>query len=330
MVKPGDGDQWLRANGAGENLAWSPADFENFAEPRPQLRENAATDLEAAARLLIENGWGFRLHATYDETIRQDLDVFERIAGDSAGGLGVPWFFDHAETISQHSIDRLKALGGNVSIQNRMFFQGSTFASRYGQEMTEWAPPVTKLLEAGLVVGAGTDATRVSSYNPWLSLYWLTTGVDIAGARLYTPANVVDRVTALEMYTTAGAALSGEADKKGTISVGSYGDLAMLSADYFTVAASDIPHIESELTVAGGRIVYASDAYEGQAEELESISLGWSPVAHFGGYQNIPSGARQAQGFIDASAESADQQAWRELRGEHVHTHEHVHGLADH
>ncbi|GAA2069734.1 hypothetical protein GCM10009758_07770 [Microbacterium hatanonis] len=193
MVKPGDGDQWLRANGAGENLVWSAADFENFAEPRPQLRESAAADLEASARLLVENGWGFRIHATYDETIVQDLDVFERIARDSGGSLGVPWLFDHAETISDRSIERLTSLGGSVSVQNRLYFQGAAFENRYGALATEWAPPVTKLLAAGLTVGAGTDATRVSSYNPWLALHWLTTGSDIAGVKRSAPGNLVDR-----------------------------------------------------------------------------------------------------------------------------------------
>ncbi|MFE5563408.1 amidohydrolase [Amycolatopsis japonica] len=317
MVKPGDGDQWLRANGAGENLAWSPADFENFAEPRPELLEKAAADLDAAARLLIENGWGFRLHATYDETIRQDLDVFERIAADAGdAGLGVPWFFDHAETISDQSIERVKALGGNVSVQNRMYFQGRVFANRYGKTATEWAPPVTKLLDAGLTVGAGTDATRVSSYNPWLSLHWLTTGTDIGGNRLYRRENIVSRETALQMYTVAGAKLSGEADRKGTITPGKYADLAILSADYFTVADEQIPYIESELTVAGGRIVYASTQYEGQDETLPPVTLEWSPVAHYGGYQ-------QALSVTEAAAESAEHTAWRRARGEHVRQHHH-------
>lgn len=80
------------------------------------------------ARLLIGNGWGFRLHATYDETIRQDLDVFEKIARQAGqDGLGLPWLFDHAETLSDLSIDRIKALGGNVAVQNRRYFQGRVF-----------------------------------------------------------------------------------------------------------------------------------------------------------------------------------------------------------
>jgi predicted amidohydrolase YtcJ len=318
MVSPGDGDEWLRANGAGENLAWSPADFENFAEPRPALKDSAAEDLESAARLLVENGWGFRLHATYDETIDHDLKVFERIATDNGGSLGVPWFFDHAETISEKSIERLRALGGNVSIQNRMYFQGRVFQDRYGAEAAGWAPPVTKLLASGITVGAGTDATRVSSYNPWLSLHWLTTGTHIGGDQIYLPDNIVSRETALEMYTVNGAKLTGEADKKGTITVGKYGDLVILTADYLTVPDDQIPFIEAAVTIAGGRVVYANDEYDGQAEPLPKVSLEWSPVNHFGGYQNTSNGVRQARTFVDAAADSKEQKAWREARGEAV------------
>jgi hypothetical protein len=322
MVSPGDGDQWLRANGAGEYLVSSAADYENFAEPRPQLPENAAAELEAAARLLLEHGWPFRLHATYDQTIRADLDVFEKIAADGGWPAGTRWFFDHAETISDQSIERVKALGGSISVQNRMYFQGKSFSEQYGRAAAASAPPVTKLLAAGLTVAAGTDATTVSSYNPWPALAWLISGRDIGGNRLYPPANIVDRETALRMYTQAGAELTGEADRKGTITVGKYADLSILSADFFSVPDDQIPHIEAELTVAGGRVVYASDNYQGQAEPLPGISLDWSPVAHYGGYQSHPSGARQARRLAEAAADSADQRAWREARGEHIHDHE--------
>jgi hypothetical protein len=93
---------------------------------------------------------------------------------------------------------------------------------------------------------------------------------------------------------------------------------AILSADYFTVDDSEIPGIESELTVAGGRIVYASDAYQGQDEELPAITMAWSPVARFGGYQQASSGVLQGQALTDAAADSAAQAAWRRDRGERV------------
>ena len=317
MVSPGDGDAWLRCNGAGENLAWSPADFENFAEPRPQLTARASQDLEAAARLLLDNGWGFRLHATYDETIRQDLDVFEKIAADGGFPDGTRWLFDHAETVSRSSLDRIKALGGAVSVQNRMMFQGKAFIDRYGAERAATAPPIRAMRDTGLLVAAGTDATRVSSYNPWLSLSWLVTGRTVGDLLLYPAENRVDRATALEMYTSAGAHLTGEADVKGTITEGKYGDLAVLSADYFSVADEDIDRIEALLTVAGGKVVHAVGDYENIAAPLPEISPAWSPVARFGGFQAAPDvpGARQARAFTEAAADSEEQRAWRERRG---------------
>jgi predicted amidohydrolase YtcJ len=315
MVKPGDGDEWLRFNGAGENLAWSPADFENFYEPRPQLAANAPADLEAAARLLLDNGWGFRLHATYEETIRQDLDVFDRIAADGGFPRGVPWFFDHAETVTHESLDRIAAYGGALSIQNRMMFQGRAFIERYGADRAAVAPPIRAMLDRGLLVAAGTDATRVSSYNPWLSLSWLVSGRTVSDILLSPAANRVDRATALEMYTVAGAHLSGEGEKKGRVRVGQYGDIALLSADYFSVPEDEISRIESLLTIVGGKVVYGAENYEGADDPLAAIAPDWSPVARFGGYQSAASGVRQAQWLMEAAHDSFAQREWREDEG---------------
>jgi predicted amidohydrolase YtcJ len=319
MVKPEDGDEWLRLNGAGENLTWSAADFENFSEPRPELAEGYERSFEEAVRLLMENGWGFRLHATYDETIRRDLAVFEKLAREGLFPAGQRWLFDHAETVSRDSLDRIAALGGSMSIQNRMSFQGEAFVRRYGAAAAAEAPPVGAMLERGLTVGAGTDATRVSSYNPWVALHWLVTGRTVGDLTIRPPQSRVGRETALTMYTQAGARLTGEQDVKGILKPGFYGDLAVLSDDFFTVPEQDIPHIESLLTITGGRIVYAAAEYEGMDEAIPAISPAWSPVAHYGGYQATakPSiaGARQAELLGQAVAESEQHRQWRAQRG---------------
>ncbi|MBL1097721.1 amidohydrolase [Streptomyces coffeae] len=318
MARPEDGDEWLRLNGAGENLTWAAADFENFAEPRPELADYEA-EFEKAVRLLMENGWGFRLHATYDETIRRDLGVFEKLAAEGLFPAGNRWLFDHAETVSADSLDRIAALGGAMSVQNRLSFQGEAFVRRYGPGAAADAPPIRAMLGRGLTVGAGTDATRVSSYNPWVALHWLVTGRTIGDLVVRPPQNRVDRRTALAMFTEAGAALTGEQGVKGVLRPGFLGDLAVLSEDYFTVPEPDIAHIESQLTVVGGRIVYAAAEYEGLDEELPPISPQWSPVAHFGGYQATPgtglSGARQAELLGQAVAESEQHRQWRARRG---------------
>ncbi|SFG54540.1 amidohydrolase [Streptomyces mirabilis] len=319
MIRPGDGDEWLRLNGAGENLTWSAADFENFTEPRPELAADYEGSFEKAVRLLMENGWGFRLHATYDETIRRDLTVFEKLAAEGLFPAGNRWLFDHAETVSSDSLDRIAKLGGAMSIQNRMSFQGEAFVRRYGAGAAADAPPVRAMLERGLIVGAGTDATRVSSYNPWVALHWLISGRTVGDLTLYPPENRVSRETALTMYTQAGAKLTGEQDVKGILKPGFYGDLAVLSDDFFAVPEQDIPHIESLLTVTGGRVVYSAAEYEGLDEAIPAISPAWSPVAHYGGYQATVkpsiSGARQAELLGQAVAESEQHRQWRTQRG---------------
>ncbi len=312
-VKPGDGDEWLRLNGAGENLTWAAADFENFSEPRPELSEGYEAEFEQAVRLLMENGWGFRLHATYDETIRRDLDVFEKLAAEGLFPGGNCWLFDHAETVTPHSLDRIAALGGALSVQNRMSFQGTAFLDRYGAEAASHSPPVRAMLDRGLTVGAGTDATRVSSYNPWVALHWLVTGRTVGGTALYPAENLIDRETALGLYTRGGAQLTGEQDVKGILREGFYGDLAILSDDYLTVPEAVIPDIESVLTVVGGRIVHAAAEYAGLDEPVPPVSPLWSPLAHFGGYRSA--GAAQADLMADAVAESDEHRLWRVARG---------------
>jgi predicted amidohydrolase YtcJ len=156
------GDDYFRHNGAGEMLVFSAADFEDFRQPRPDMPPEMEDELEDVVRILAENQWPWRLHATYDETISRALDVFERVNRDIPLA-GLNWFFDHAETISDRSIDRIAALGGGIALQHRMAYQGEYFVERYGERAAEATPPVAKILRSGIKTSAGTDATRVAS-----------------------------------------------------------------------------------------------------------------------------------------------------------------------
>jgi predicted amidohydrolase YtcJ len=283
MTKPGEGDDYLRVNGAGEMLVFSAADFEDFLEPRPDLPGRLEAELTEVVTLLARNRWPFRLHATYDESITRFLNVFEAVNREIPFD-GLRWFFDHAETISERNIERVKALGGGIAVQDRMAFQGEYFIDRYGKKAAEHAPPIRRMLAMGIPVGAGTDATRVASYNPFVSLYWLITGKTVGGTALYPEANRLDRAEALRRYTAGSAWFSGEDNKKGSIEVGKLADLAVLSADYFSVPEEEIKRIESVLTLVGGKVVYGAGEFERLAPPALPVSPAWSPVGEYGGY----------------------------------------------
>src|SRR5262249_40848034 len=290
MTKPGDGDEFLRMNGAGEMLVFSAADFEDFLEPRPDLPASLEEELHAVVKLLVQNRWPFRLHATYDESISRFLDVFEAVNREVPFD-GLHWFFDHCETISDLNIARVKALGGGIAVQNRMAFQGEYFVERYGRQQAERTPPIGRMLALGVPVGAGTDAPRVSSYNPFLSLYWLVTGNTVGGLHIYPAQNRLDRMEALRLYTVGSAWFSTEEGKKGSIAPGQLADLAVLSAGYFSIADEGIKRLGSVFTMVGGKVVYAAREFSKLAPPPLPASPDWSPVKHYGGYQQPP-GAR--------------------------------------
>lgn len=277
------GDEFLRLNGAGEMLVYSAADFEDFKVARPNMPGTMEAELEGVVGLLARNNWAFRLHATYDETISRALDVFEKVNRDVPIG-NLRWFFDHCETISERNIERVRALGGGIAIQHRMAFQGEYFIERYGKQAAERTPPVRRMLEMGVPVGAGTDATRVASYNPWTSLSWLVTGQTVGGTRLYPESNLLSREEALRLFTRGSAWFSREEDKKGRIAPGQLADFAVLSDDYFAIPAEQIRGIESVLTALGGTIVHATAPFAANAPAPIPVSPEWSPVAKFGGH----------------------------------------------
>jgi predicted amidohydrolase YtcJ len=283
-VKYKQGTDYFRHNGAGEMLVFSAADFEDFRQPRPDMPQEMEGELEEVVRILAHNRWPWRLHATYDETISRALDVFEKVDKDIPL-KGLNWFFDHAETISDQSIDRIAALGGGIAVQHRMAYQGEYFVERYGPAAAEATPPIARMLEKGVKVSAGTDATRVASYNPWVSLAWMITGKTVGGLKIYPRHNCLDRETALRMWTEKVAWFSNEEGRRGRIAVGQFADLIVPDKDFFSCAEDEISFLTSELTMVGGRVVYGSGDFAPEDDNPVPPAMpDWSPVRTFKGY----------------------------------------------
>jgi predicted amidohydrolase YtcJ len=281
-------DNMLMANGytmegAGENLIASGADFENFLEPRIELSSEMETDLEPIIRLLVKNHWPFRIHATYGESIDRMLNVFEKVNKEIPFN-GLRWLFDHAETITDSELQRVKNLGGGVAVQFRMYFQGELYKKMYG-EPTHQIPPIRKMLNMKIPVGLGTDATRISTYNPWMSLHWAITGKTMGGYQFWPAKDVLSKYEALQLYTTGSAWFSGEEKLKGKIAKGQYADMVILNEDYFSVPIYEIRNIHALLTIVNGKVVYAEADYEKLNPQMPEVIPAWSPVKYFGGYQ---------------------------------------------
>jgi predicted amidohydrolase YtcJ len=286
------------------------------------LPANLEGDLKAVVRHLAEQRWPFRIHATYDQSIGRILDVYEQVDREVPFD-GLHWIVDHAETISPRNIDRIKALGGGIAIQHRMAYQGEYFVARYGAEAAKRTPPIRRMLDAGVPVGAGTDATRVASYNPWVALSWLTTGKTVGGLTLYGDDNLLTREEALRLWTEGSAWFSSDVGRKGRLTVGQYADFALLSADWMTIDDDRIAEIESVLTVVGGNVVHGGGGFASLAPKLPAPMPDWSPVNHYGGYQGIT--LHQAVGvFAAAHARSHVDGACAHGSACNVHGHAHA------
>jgi predicted amidohydrolase YtcJ len=225
LTKPKKNDHLLYANGfstegGGENLVWSAADFENFLEPRPDLPAQMEAELEPVLALLVQNRWPFRIHATYGESIDRDLAVIEKV-NKTHPLNGLRWIFDHAETATDAQLERVRALGGGIAVQDRMYFQGELYWKQYGAQ-TRQMPAIKKMLALGLPVGLGTDGTRVSSFGPWPSVYWAATGKTAGGLQTWRKEDIPSRFQALQLMTRGSAWMSNEEKVKGQIRPGQY------------------------------------------------------------------------------------------------------------
>ncbi|MEM8876674.1 MAG: amidohydrolase [Pseudomonadota bacterium] len=276
-IRAGSGDDMLKFVGAGENLGWASYDYEIFADARPDIDADAEEYQTQVMTALGEGGWPFRQHITYNETGERLLPVYEEVA--KGAGLVPGWFVDHVETFSQANLERIAQLGGGIALQNRIQFQAEDFIANYGAEALKMTPNFRAILDLGVPVGGGTDATRVTSFNPWYSIQWMTTGLSRGGLPMYDDANLLTRDEALRLWTTGSAWFTGDAGRKGAITPGQLADFTVLDRDYFAVTDAEIAKLKADLTVANGEVVYGAGAFATQdLTHVPPISPDWSPV----------------------------------------------------
>lgn len=224
------------------------------------LGAEAKEKFRRVVRFLAQAGYNFHLHATQDHTASQLLDILEQVARDSPFARQ-RIAFAHLEGATAETIARILKLGGGISVQDRLLLTGESYLVLRGAAKARNAPPLRTMIDAHVRLAAGTDAFRSGNYSPMYSLWWLVTGKTIAGTPIRDHRQNVTREEALRMFTNGGAWFTFEEDRKGSIEVGKFADLAVLNADYLTVPEDQIHNLESVLTIVGGRAVYAAEPF---------------------------------------------------------------------
>jgi hypothetical protein len=283
LVKVGQGTDYFRMIGAGEYILFAAGDVTNFAKDYPVPGPVMETNLTEVVKYLAGLGWPFRQHTSFDAPAARVLTVVEQVNRE-VPVKNLRWGLDHCETLQPKTLERIATLGGSINIQNRMSLDGEAFLAKFGAQATADAPPIARIREMGIPLACGTDANRVTSYNPWIGVYWLVSGKTLSGAKLQGNRNLLDRTEALRLYTSGGAWISSEENVKGTLEPGKFADFAILSADYFSVPEESIKDLESVMTMVGGRVVYAAGPYSRMDPPAPPIAADWIPLKEFGGY----------------------------------------------
>jgi predicted amidohydrolase YtcJ len=253
LLPMGFGDDMLRFNGLGERITVA---MNNNNAP-------SQTDKDAYYRIVrwaADRGMSLTMHWGNDASVDHLLSIFERVNAQIPIAP-LRWSIAHLNDASDASLRRMKALGVGWTMQDAMYFGGEQFLKQSGPEAAKRAPPVETARKMGVVVGAGTDAHRVASYNPFTALQWLLDSKTVGGVVMRGPEEIPSRIDALKFYTLGSAWFSFDEDKRGSLDVGKLADLAVLSADYLTVPVEKIGSLESVLTMVGGKVVYSSGPF---------------------------------------------------------------------
>jgi predicted amidohydrolase YtcJ len=228
------GDDWLKSAGLGEFITNWPL----FGGPTP-------LNYPAAVGKAAERGWIYQQHTLSTNEDNLAITAWEQL-NTQIPIAPLHWSIAHAVTITPQNVQRLKALGAGLALHGFRYLAGTPSAN---------GPPYRMIVDSGIQVGAGSDSAQISTLNPWLMLYYMTTGKNSTGV-LINAGQTLNRDEALRLYTAANGWFVKEEDKLGSIEEGKLADVIVLNDDYFSVPDESLKKLGSVLTIVGGRIVH--------------------------------------------------------------------------
>lgn len=250
LVPMGFGDDMLKFNGLGERITGAMYN-NNF--PNAEAKEKFLEIVRWAAK----QGLAVTIHWPEDSSVGQLLDLYEEVNRETPIAP-LRWSIAHLDNATPATLERMKALGVGWTMQDAMYLAGDRTLGLVGPEVAKRMPPLATALRIGVRLGAGTDAHRVASYNPFAALQWMLDGRTVGGQPTRGPDETPTREQALRLYTIGSAWFSFDEKKRGSLEVGKLADFAVLDQDFFSVPVERIGRTTSLLTVVGGQVVHAA------------------------------------------------------------------------
>lgn len=258
IAQPDAGDGMLRLSGVGEIPHLGCHDMEGL-DPF-ELTDESFEELVEIVRLCALRGWRMSIHAVLDATLARILDAWEQVEAETGAVAGRGWSIVHADEASRPQLERIRALGVGILVQNRLVLKGGDYEDAWGAAATADAPPIGDMRELGIPIGAGTDATRANWFSPWASIHWLVTGRSLSGRGGRDARHRMTRTEALAGYTRDAAWFTGEQDHRGRLIPGYDADLCVPTLDPLGCGDDELASIRSDLTIVAGRIAFDSGA----------------------------------------------------------------------
>lgn len=205
-----------------------------------------------ANRRIAAAGWRAEVHSLSQTDFMTEIAGFEAVNAE-IDITDLRWVVAHVPFITEEWVNRLKAIGGGLSLTGWRYLSGS---------VTGNGPPFRMIVDNGIPTGMSSDGMQIAPMNPWLHMYYATTGRNALGV-VINGSQTISREEVLRLYTADNGWFLREEEKLGTIESGKLADLVVLDRDYFSVPDEDLKKIRSVLTVVDGQIVHDTGDVKG-------------------------------------------------------------------